>query len=1356
MARSAYHRTWQNAGDGRCPSTIPETSTPRPTHRRRPRDRLLVFWEGGFATYTLPTSGKVAIGRLQECEICVDHPSVSRRHAELLLGPPLRVVDLGSFNGTRVGGVRITPNEPTLVPAAHASSRSGPPSSSSRRRHARRPRAARCVRPRCAGQDDGLVVADERMAQLHRLLRAVAQGTISVLLLGETGVGKEVIAQSIHRYSPRAARPFVSINCAAIPEALLESELFGHERGAFTGAVKEKAGLLETAEGGTLLLDEVGEMPLPAQAKLLRAIELRQIVRVGGVRPRPVDVRFVSATNRDLEQLIAARAFRRDLFFRLNGISVSVPPLRERLGELEGLARRFLAEFGASLGKANLTLSAEALATAARACVARERPRAAERDRARGAALRALDDRTRAPVARSRWVGRRGATRSRERGSVVRRRGRVGARGAVRRAPGHRAKANPRGTRTLRGQPDAGRGDARHHAARAHSPARVVRRAEAAQARGVRGIAAMPRTRWDHRRACPPSVVLAIAVAGACGGAKKAEGPPPAADGGNDPGPQLDVPVLEVADDAIRHWERWPYQRIGTRTYMRSTYDRTGGNEAADASHFLRESADYFVPFDVVGQGVLAFVRTNRWHGSPWHYVVDGDDAVVTETNTATPDNPVANATFLPQSAFPPPLALTESTTQGADVSWVPIPFSKSFQLGYERTDYGTGYYVFDLYPPGATNLSQALVPWTAQPPAADVVALVARAGQDIAPNDATVTTQTGQVDLAASATTPIVVLSGSSTIRALTFTVPLGEEQAFGAAHIRITWDDRPTASVDAPIALFFATGSLYNRSNATYLVQAFPVHVRFDTASVELATYFPMPFFRDARIEIVAQDAVPGVAWEVRTQPYADPPSWASYFHATYRDQGVPSAGQDLVMLDTTQTEGGGDWSGSLVGTSFVFSEQASLGTLEGDPRFFFDDSQTPQAQGTGSEEWGAGGDYWNGGVTTTLAFAGHPVGAPSAAAATSLEDEIESEYRFLLADAMPFGKNARVQIEHGGVDDSIEHYQTVAFWYGLPGASLVQTDALHVSDPVDEANHAYVSPDASGVDTLTSRYEWGIDHVGTAETYPATTDTGRHTKGMSQFTVAVQPTNYGVLLRRKLDYSYPDQRATVSVADDRDGAPFEDAGTWYLAGGSTVLFEDSSSETSNVGAPTVESSDHRWRDDEFIDPAAAHGGASGHPDTRDFRACEPAAPAGRGAAGAGVERVPVRRLLLGAAPVAMRGARSRARTSRRASRRRPARGGVCRVGDRRCETAVPASTRDRSRGEDVERVLGRDGNADADRRGISSGSRLGRAHCRLFAFPRVRSACSLNASSSPAQYASTSRSQRWSSLKRSGRSR
>ena len=128
----------------------------------------------------------------------------------------------------------------------------------------------------------------------------------------------------------------------------------------------------------------------------------------------------------------------------------------------------------------------------------------------------------------------------------------------------------------------------------------------------------------------------------------------------------------------------------------------------------------------------------------------------------------------------------------------------------------------------------------------------------------------------------------------------------------------------------------------------------------------------------------------------------------------------GKDIELLDTRNVEGGGDWSGQFIGTSFIFSHDADLRTLEGDPRFFFDDSQTPQAQGTGTEEWGGGGDYW-GGQNMTLPFAGHPTGARKAAEATCEEDKIESAYRFLLADLMPFGRNARIQLEHGGVDDS-----------------------------------------------------------------------------------------------------------------------------------------------------------------------------------------------------------------------------------------------------------------------------------------------------------------------------------------------
>ena len=181
------------------------------------------------------------------------------------------------------------------------------------------------------------------MAKIHEMASRAAAGNINVLILGETGVGKEVMSQRVHRMSPRAEKPFVALNCAGLAESLIESELFGHEKGAFTGAVQAKPGLLESAEGGTVLLDEIGELPLTVQAKLLRVLETREVTRVGAIRTRPIDVRFISATNRDLEEEVSRGSFRRDLFFRLNGISLTIPPLRERISELPALARQFLA-----------------------------------------------------------------------------------------------------------------------------------------------------------------------------------------------------------------------------------------------------------------------------------------------------------------------------------------------------------------------------------------------------------------------------------------------------------------------------------------------------------------------------------------------------------------------------------------------------------------------------------------------------------------------------------------------------------------------------------------------------------------------------------------------------------------------------------------------------------------------------------------------------------------------------------------------------------------------------------------------------------------------------------------------------
>jgi DNA-binding NtrC family response regulator/pSer/pThr/pTyr-binding forkhead associated (FHA) protein len=210
-----------------------------------------------------------------------------------------------------------------------------------------------CSFPRDARSPEGLSrelagvpVSEDTSSSLDHLgpdLALVARGSISVLLLGETGVGKEVAAGAIHRNSPRAKQSLVSINCAAFSETLLESELFGHERGAFTGAHKTKVGLIESADGGTFFLDEVGEMPPSLQVKLLRVLEQKQVMKIGALRPRSIDVRFIAATNRDLEAEVARGAFRRDLYYRLAAATVMIPPLRDRRDEIVGLAQRFIA-----------------------------------------------------------------------------------------------------------------------------------------------------------------------------------------------------------------------------------------------------------------------------------------------------------------------------------------------------------------------------------------------------------------------------------------------------------------------------------------------------------------------------------------------------------------------------------------------------------------------------------------------------------------------------------------------------------------------------------------------------------------------------------------------------------------------------------------------------------------------------------------------------------------------------------------------------------------------------------------------------------------------------------------------------
>src|SRR5438067_2691936 len=216
---------------------------------------------------------------------------------------------------------------------------------------------------RDAGSLGSLVGPSKKMQEIFRLTEMVAPSTASVLITGASGTGKELVARTIHELSPRKTKAFVAINCAAIPETLIESEIFGHEKGAFTGAMERRAGCFELAEGGTLLLDEIGEMPAGTQAKLLRVLEDRKVRRLGSKVESPVDVRVVAATNKVPEEAVAKGELRQDLFYRLNVFNLHLPPLREHKEDLEELSKHLMAEVNARHGR-NVSLISEAVMTA--------------------------------------------------------------------------------------------------------------------------------------------------------------------------------------------------------------------------------------------------------------------------------------------------------------------------------------------------------------------------------------------------------------------------------------------------------------------------------------------------------------------------------------------------------------------------------------------------------------------------------------------------------------------------------------------------------------------------------------------------------------------------------------------------------------------------------------------------------------------------------------------------------------------------------------------------------------------------------------------------------------------------------
>ncbi|MFN0249477.1 MAG: sigma 54-interacting transcriptional regulator, partial [Kofleriaceae bacterium] len=297
---------------------------------------LLVVGNDQMITHPLPPDGEIVLGRDPACSLPLADTRISRRHARVFVERgEVRIEDAGSTNGIRVGNIKIEKGQSLALPLGD-SVRLGPYTLIVLANKA--PAVTDDAAHRAA-----VVVRDPSLAGKTELLERIAKHSVGVLIHGETGTGKEVLARTLHVLSERGGE-LVAINCAALAGTLLESELFGYEKGAFTGAARAKPGLLEVAGQGSVLLDEIGDLPLELQGKLLRALEARQVYRVGGVEPIELRARVIAASHRSLPELIARGVFREDLYFRLNGITLELVPLRDRRGQIAQLAHEFLAD----------------------------------------------------------------------------------------------------------------------------------------------------------------------------------------------------------------------------------------------------------------------------------------------------------------------------------------------------------------------------------------------------------------------------------------------------------------------------------------------------------------------------------------------------------------------------------------------------------------------------------------------------------------------------------------------------------------------------------------------------------------------------------------------------------------------------------------------------------------------------------------------------------------------------------------------------------------------------------------------------------------------------------------------------
>jgi DNA-binding NtrC family response regulator len=326
----------------RFPEIVPPTKVTyvgeRPAMLHLRRVHLSVRDAGGSPREVTFDQSVISVGALEDNDVVLTDPTVSRYHCKIVEDDRnYTLVDVGSTNGTFLNKVRV--REAYLHPGSAIQL-----GKSEIRFHPVEEKLE--IEPSPADRFGGLIGRDVKMREIFGILEKISPAGVTVVIEGETGTGKEVVARAIHDASPRRAGPFMVIDCGAVPATLIESELFGHERGSFTGAIMTRQGLFEMAHGGTVFLDEIGELSLELQPKLLRVLEQREIKRVGGAKSIPIDVRVLAATNRTLEREVREGRFREDLFYRLSVVRLIMPPLRDRNDDIPLLVKHFLKTHG--------------------------------------------------------------------------------------------------------------------------------------------------------------------------------------------------------------------------------------------------------------------------------------------------------------------------------------------------------------------------------------------------------------------------------------------------------------------------------------------------------------------------------------------------------------------------------------------------------------------------------------------------------------------------------------------------------------------------------------------------------------------------------------------------------------------------------------------------------------------------------------------------------------------------------------------------------------------------------------------------------------------------------------------------